>query len=183
MNKDTIILAGGCFWCTEAIFIRLKGVISVTSGYSGGDIENPTYEQVSSGTTGHAECIKIEYDTQVITLDKLLDVFWHTHNPTELNRQGNDIGTQYRSAVFYETEEQKQIIEKSLNELKESNYYDKPIVTKIEKFKKFYEAENYHKDYFEKNPNKPYCNYVITPKIVKLMDFYKKEIKEKYTQE
>ena len=180
MNNETIILAGGCFWCTEAIFKRLKGVASVTPGYSGGDVENPTYEQVTTGKTGHAESIKIEYDPSQISLKHLLDVFWHTHNPTELNRQGNDLGTQYRSAIFYQNQEQNKVIQESLKVLKESNYYSEPIVTIIEEYKNFYPAEDYHKDYFDNNPNKPYCTYVITPKIAKLMDFYKKDVKQEY---
>ena len=176
--------AGGCFWCTEALFKRLKGVTSVVPGYSGGnpsaDGENPTYEQVCSGTTGHAEAIQIEFDPKLIPLEKLLDIFWHTHNPTTLNQQGNDVGTQYRSAIFYHDEKQKEIAEKSKVELIKSNLYKDPIVTEIVPFANFYVAESYHKDYYDKNKDDGYCNFVIDPKIQKLLKDYGKDVKEKY---
>lgn len=182
MNKQSIILAGGCFWCTEAVFKRLKGVLLVTSGYSGGELQNPTYEQVTSGETKHAESIKVVFDADEISLEHLLEVFWHTHNPTELNRQGSDVGTQYRSAIFYFDDTQKAIIDKSLQELKDSKFYKEDIVTEIKQYTNFYPAEEYHSNYYENHTSKPYCTFVITPKISKLMDFYKKDIKNEYSQ-
>lgn len=173
-------LAGGCFWCTEAIFKRLKGVVTIKPGYGGGDVENPSYEQVSTGETGHAEAIQIEFDPAQIGFDKILDIFWHTHNPTTLNQQGNDIGTQYRSAIFYHDEKQKEIALKSKEELEKEGIYKDPIVTEIVPFKNFYEAESYHKDYYDKNNDKPYCTFVINPKIKKLLEKYSKEVKEEY---
>ena len=168
-------LAGGCFWCTEAIFKRLKGVTSVVPGYAGGnpsaDGEDPSYDQVCSGETGHAEAIQIEFDEKLIPYEKLLDIFWHTHNPTTLNQQGNDIGTQYRSSIFYHNEEQKKIAEKAK---------DPTFVTEIVPFTNFYPAESYHKDYYDKNKDAPYCNFVIDPKIQKLLKEYSKEIKDEY---
>lgn len=161
--------AGGCFWCTEAIFKRLKGVISVRPGYAGGQAENPTYEQVSSGKTGHAEAIQIKFDPTVISFYKLLDVFWATHDPTTLNRQGADIGTQYRSVIFYHNENQKLAAEKSLRELEKSGKFSSPIVTKIEPFTNFYPAESYHQNYYETHKDAPYCQIVIDPKIQKLL--------------
>ncbi len=182
MNKSTEIatLAGGCFWCTEAIFKRLKGVKSVVPGYSGGDIENPTYEQVCSGGTGHAEAIQIEFDPSKIPFEKILDIFWHTHNPTTLNQQGNDIGTQYRSSIFYHDKSQQEIAEKSKAELGKSRLYKDPIVTEIVPFSKFYIAEDYHKDYFDSNREKSYCNFVIDPKIHKLLKEYGQDVKDEY---
>ena len=173
-------MAGGCFWCTEAIFKRLKGVKSVTSGYSGGTIENPSYEQVSSGTTGYAEAIQIEFDPKVIPFEKILDVFWHTHNPTTLNSQGNDVGTQYRSAIFYQTQKQKEIAEKSKVDLEAEKIYKDKIVTEIIPFTNFYSAEHYHKDYYDNNKEDSYCTFVINPKIQKLMQKYEKDVKEEY---
>jgi len=182
MNKkiETATLANGCFWCTEAIFKRLKGVISVKPGYSGGTTENPSYEEVCSGTTGHAESIQIEFDPKIISFDKILEVFWHTHDPTTPNRQGNDIGTQYRSAIFYHSEIQKHTALKSKKNLENGKIYTDPIVTQIVPFTKFYEAENYHKDYFERNKDYPYCRFVVNPKIKKLMEKYGKDVKEEY---
>ena len=182
MNKkiETATLANGCFWCTEAIFKRLKGVISVKPGYSGGTTENPSYEEVCSGTTGHAESIQIEFDPKIISFDKILEVFWHTHDPTTPNRQGNDIGTQYRSAIFYHSEIQKHTASKSKKNLENGKIYTDPIVTQIVPFTKFYEAENYHKDYFERNKDYPYCRFVVNPKIKKLMEKYGKDVKEEY---
>lgn len=173
-------LAGGCFWCTEAVFKRLKGVISVKPGYAGGSTENPTYEEVSSGQTGHAESIQIEFDSTLIDFEKILEVFWHTHDPTTLNQQGNDMGTQYRSVIFFHDDVQlKKALESKKNLEKERTYKD-PIVTEIIPFTNFYEAENYHKNYFDKNKDKPYCNFVITPKIQKLLQKYGNIIKEEY---
>jgi peptide-methionine (S)-S-oxide reductase len=177
---QTATLAGGCFWCTEAIFKRLKGVTSVLPGYAGGQRENPSYDQVSSGATGHAEAIQIEFDPNQIPFEKILDIFWHTHNPTTMNQQGNDIGTQYRSAIFYADATQKEIAEKSKEELKQSGYYKNPIVTEITPFTNFYVAENYHKDYYERNKDQPYCNFIIDPKIQKLLKEYSQDVKEEY---
>jgi peptide-methionine (S)-S-oxide reductase len=182
-NLEIATLAGGCFWCTEAIFKRLKGVISVKPGYSGGEKENPTYEEVCTGKTGHAESIQIEFDSNLITFDKILDVFWHTHDPTTLNQQGNDMGTQYRSAIFYHDEKQKVVAQNSKTSLEKEDVYKDPIVTEIVPFNKFYEAENYHKDYFDRNKEYPYCNFVITPKIQKLLQKYGDQVKEEYKKE
>lgn len=172
--------AGGCFWCTEAIFKRLKGVHFVESGYAGGTVENPSYDQVCSGTTGHAEAIQIEFNPTVIPYEKLLDIFWHAHDPTTLNQQGNDHGTQYRSAVFYHSEEQKKIAEASKTQLERDNVYKNPIVTEITEFKNFYPAEEYHNNYYDRNKTYPYCSFVIDPKIQKLLKEYKQDVKEEY---
>jgi len=169
-NLETIILAGGCFWCTEAIFLRLKGVKTVVSGYSGGEKENPTYEEVSSGETGHAECIKIEFDPTEITLDKILEVFLNLHDPTTLNRQGADTGTQYRSAIFYMDDKQKSVIDEAIK--KAQVHYKDKIVTEVVKYKNFFKAEDYHQKYYDSNKGAMYCNLVITPKIKKLLDMY-----------
>ena len=182
MNNDseTATLANGCFWCSEAIFKRLKGVKSVTPGYAGGTIKNPSYDQVCNGTTGHAESIQIVFDPSVIDFDKILNIFWHTHNPTTLNRQGNDVGTQYRSAIFYHNEKQKEIAEKSKKDLEQERIYKDSIVTEITPFNNFYTAENYHKDYYDKNKQAAYCNFVIDPKIHKLLKEYENDIKTEY---
>jgi len=177
-GTDTATLANGCFWCTEAIFEQLDGVISATSGYTGGSVENPTYKQVCTGETGHAECLQIVYDPSKISFDELLEVFWETHDPTTLNRQGNDIGTQYRSGVFYHNEEQRQKAEKYKADLDKSGAFDKPVVTEITPFKKFYPAEDYHQQYFENNENNnPYCKVVIRPKIDKFRKVFKDKLK------
>ena len=173
-------LAGGCFWCTEAIFKRLKGVISVLPGYSGGSIEHPTYEQVCSGTTGHAEAVQIEFDSKLIPYEKLLEVFFYTHDPTTFNQQGNDIGPQYRSVIFYHDEQQKETVEKFVKDLEEKMVYPRPIITTLKPFENFYIAEDYHKNYFERNKDAPYCSYVIGPKIHKLLVEFGKEVKEEY---
>ena len=178
MEKATF--AGGCFWCTEAIFQRLKGVSSVLPGYSGGEWENPSYEEVCSGTTGHAEAIQIEFDPGKISFDKLLEVFFYTHDPTTINQQGNDIGPQYRSIIFYHDLTQKRIAEKFIKKIEEKKVYRRPIATTIEQFKNFYIAEDYHKNYFERNKNAPYCNITIAPKIHKLLEKFGSEIKEEY---
>jgi peptide-methionine (S)-S-oxide reductase len=182
MNDDseTATLANGCFWCSEAIFKRLKGVKSVTPGYAGGTIKNPSYDQVCNGTTGHAESIQIVFDPSVIDFDKILNIFWHTHNPTTLNRQGNDVGTQYRSAIFYHNEKQREIAEKSKKDLEKERIYKDSIVTEITPFKNFYTAENYHKDYYDKNKQAAYCNFVIDPKIHKLLKEYENDIKTEF---
>lgn len=180
MNTQIATFANGCFWCTEAIFKRLKGVLSVKPGYSGGTTINPTYEQVSNGNTGHAESIQIEFDPEKISFNTLLDIFWHTHDPTTLNQQGNDIGTQYRSAIFYRDESQKEEAEKLKQELEKEKTYKDPIVTEILPFTKFYEAENYHKDYYDRNKDYPYCRFVIDPKIKKLLEKYGSKVKDEY---
>lgn len=175
---ETATLANGCFWCTEAVFKRLKGVTTVTPGYTGGARPNPTYDQVSTGATGHAEAIQITFDPEIISFETLLDIFFHTHNPTTLNQQGNDVGTQYRSAIFYHDQKQKKIAEEIITMLELSETFKDPIVTEISEFTEFYPAEDYHKDYYEKNRNKPYCTFVITPKISKLIAQYSDNIKE-----
>jgi peptide-methionine (S)-S-oxide reductase len=176
MEKATI--AGGCFWCTEAIFKRLKGVDSAISGYTGGQTENPTYEDVCSGTTGHAEAIQITFDPKVISFETLLHVFFKLHDPTTLNQQGNDVGTQYRSAIFYHNDKQKTEAEKVKEEIEKSGMYKDKIVTEISAFTKFYEAEGYHKNYFDRNSDAPYCRYVIDPKIQKLYKEFKEQVKK-----
>ncbi|MFF5382440.1 peptide-methionine (S)-S-oxide reductase MsrA [Pedobacter suwonensis] len=167
----------GCFWCTEAIFQRLKGVISVKSGYEGGALSNPTYEEVCTGATGHAEVLEITYNPMVISYDELLEVFWKSHDPTTLNRQGADSGTQYRSVIFYHSAEQKALAEKYKAELNKTNAYGKKVVTAIEAAKPFYVAENYHQNYFNKNGSEPYCRLVILPKIQKLEKVFKAKLK------
>lgn len=164
-KNEVAVFGGGCFWCTEAIFKSLKGVSSVLPGYAGGESKNPTYEQVSTGKTGHAEVIKIEYDSSIVSYQDLLTVFFATHDPTTLNRQGADVGTQYRSVIFYTTEEQKEQAEKFILEINNSNKEGSPVVTEIKSLEKFYEAENYHKDYFANNKGNPYCELVINPKL------------------
>jgi peptide-methionine (S)-S-oxide reductase len=167
----------GCFWCTEAIFQRLKGVTEVKSGYEGGDVPNPTYEEVCSGTTNHAEVSEITFDPTKISFTELLEVFWKNHDPTTLNRQGADVGTQYRSVVFYHNEEQKTTAEKYKAELNKAKAFSKPIVTTVVKAEKFYVAENYHQDYFIKNGEQPYCRLVILPKMEKLEKLFKSKLK------
>ena len=180
-NKtETATLANGCFWCTEAIFKRLKGIKSILPGYAGGIVKNPSYDQVCTGKTGHAESIQIEFDPKVIPFEKILDIFWGTHNPTTLNRQGNDIGTQYRSAIFFHDEKQKEIAEKSKKNFEKEGVYKDPIVTEITHFRDFYVAEDYHKNYYENNQNDPYCNFVIDPKINKLLQQNRNDVKEVY---
>ena len=174
---DVATFAAGCFWCTEAVFQRLKGVIKVESGYSGGSVPNPTYEAVCTGQTGHAECIQITYDPKIISYKELLEVFWKTHDPTTLNRQGNDTGTQYRSAIFYHNDEQKRLAEKYKHELKAAEIWEDPIVTEISEFKKFYKAEDYHQNYYNQNGNQPYCSFVITPKIEKFKKVFADKLK------
>ena len=178
-QTDTATLANGCFWCTEAIFEQLDGVISAVSGYTGGEVENPTYKAVCSGETGHAECLQIVYDPSKISFDELLEVFWQTHDPTTLIRQGADEGTQYRSGIFYHNAEQKAKAEKYKAELDKSGAFDRPIVTEITPFTKFYPAEDYHQAYFENNENKnPYCKIVIRPKLDKFQKVFKNKLKK-----
>jgi len=167
----------GCFWCTEAIFQRLNGVEKVMPGYSGGHVENPTYEQVCTGTTGHAESIQITYDPAKISYDALLEVFWKTHDPTTKNRQGNDIGPQYRSVVFYHDPGQKKLAESYKARLETEKIWDRPIVTEIEPFSKFWPAEDYHRNYYSNNPSKGYCALVITPKIEKFKKIFRERLK------
>lgn len=177
-NLDVATFGSGCFWCTEAIFERVKGVQKVISGYSGGTTENPTYKEVCTGTTGHAECTQIYYDPSVISYDELLEIFWKTHDPTTLNRQGNDVGTQYRSVIFYHNLEQKEKAEYYKKKLEEEKIWDKPIVTEITEFKKFYPAEDYHQNYYDNNPYQGYCAFVITPKIEKFEKIFKDKLKK-----
>jgi peptide-methionine (S)-S-oxide reductase len=179
-KMEIATLANGCFWCSEAIFNRLKGVKSVLPGYSGGDVENPSYNEVCTGRTGHAESAQIEFNPDVISFERLLDVFWHTHDPTTRNRQGNDVGTQYRSAIFYHDEKQQEIAQKSKRELEEEGDYKDPIVTEIVPFKRFYVAEDYHKNYYEHHQDVPYCRFVIDPKIHKLLSKYGKDLKDEH---
>jgi len=176
-KTDTATFGTGCFWCTEAIFERLKGVIKVVSGYGGGNIPDPTYEEVSTGTTGHAECCQVIYDASKISYDELLEVFWKTHDPTTLNRQGNDVGTQYRSVIFYHSPEQKEKAEHYKKELDSSGAFNKPIVTAIEPYKNFYSAEDYHQKYFEYNGGQMYCRLVIAPKVDKFEKVFKNKLK------
>ena len=159
------VLGGGCFWCTEAIFKRVKGVKAVTSGYTGGNVMDPSYHQVCAGNTGHAEVVRISFDPAIIAFEELLTVFWHAHDPTSLNRQGNDIGSQYRSIILYADESQREQAEASLKAMDASGVYRQPIVTEIKPLEKFYPAEDYHHDYFAQNPNQPYCQAVIAPKV------------------
>ena len=169
MNKS-IILGGGCFWCTEAVFKYVDGISKIIPGYIGGKTINPTYEQVCSGLTGHAEVIKINFDDRKVDLKKLLSIFFKTHNPTTLNRQGNDIGTQYRSVIFYNNNDEYIFFKTFIENLEKSNDFESKIVTSLEKMTKFFEAESYHHNYFEKNPLNGYCNMVIRPKINKFLD-------------
>jgi peptide-methionine (S)-S-oxide reductase len=176
-NNEIAVFAGGCFWCTEAVFQNLRGVTSVLPGYSGGQVADPTYEQVSSGTTGHAEATKIEFDPGVIKYGDLLNVFFATHDPTTINRQGNDVGEQYRSIIFYMNEAQKKEAENFIARLKNDKVFESPIVTTIEPFEKFYLAEDYHKNYFLNHSSQPYCQIVINPKLQKLKEKFAELLK------
>lgn len=167
MAKEIATLGGGCFWCLEAVYDDLQGVTDVVSGYSGGHVVNPTYEQVCNKTTGHAEVVQIEFDTDVISFKDLLDVFFTIHDPTTLNRQGNDVGPQYRSAIYYHSPEQKAIAEQTIAEVNASGIWGKPIVTEVTAFDKFYAAEDYHQEYFKHNPFAGYCQVVVAPKVAK----------------
>ena len=179
MGTETITFGSGCFWCTEAIFQQVKGVEKVVSGYSGGHVVNPTYEQVCEKNTGHAEVCQLTFDPSQVSVDELLEIFWQTHDPTTLNQQGNDVGPQYRSVVFYHNEMQKQRAEFFLTELSKSGAYEKPIVTTIEPYKNFYKAENYHQDYYKQNGSQPYCYFVIRPKVEKFEKAFKDKMKPK----
>jgi peptide-methionine (S)-S-oxide reductase len=179
MGTQVATLAGGCFWCLEAVFDEVKGVHSVESGYTGGHVENPSYKVVCTGMTGHAEAVRITFDPDIVSYRDLLHVFFGIHDPTTLNRQGADVGTQYRSAIFYHDEEQKKMAQEVIKELEDQNIFDRPIVTKLEKMDKFYVAEGYHQEYFANNPYQPYCMAVVAPKVSKFrkhyMDMLKKE--------
>ncbi len=168
----------GCFWCVEAIYDLVEGVVHVESGYSGGHVENPSYKEVTTGRTGHAEVARVLFNPEIISYTELLEVLWHTHNPTTLNRQGNDIGPMYRSVIFYHSEEQKKIAEASLKKTDASGLWDDPIVTTIEPLENYYVAENYHQNYFENNPNAGYCSYVIAPKVAKFKKDFKHLLKD-----
>ena len=175
---ETATLAGGCFWCIEAVFDDLEGVEDVVSGYSGGHKDNPTYQEVCSETTGHAEVVQITFDPAILSYADLLRVFFTVHDPTQLNRQGNDIGTSYRSAIFYHTDEQRQTAEKVIREITAEGIYDDPIVTEVTPFDKFWPAENYHQEYFANNPNQPYCAAVVAPKVAKFRQKFVHRLKQ-----
>lgn len=180
MDNQKLELAtfgSGCFWCTEAIFQQIRGVEKVMPGYSGGKRENPTYEQVSSGATGHAEVTQLSYDPSVVSFDELLEIFWKSHDPTTLNRQGADVGTQYRSVIFYHNQKQKEIAEQYKKKLNEAGAFDNPVVTEITEFKAFYPAENYHVNYYNNNKRAPYCTFVIQPKLDKLKKVFSHKLK------
>jgi len=176
---ETATFGTGCFWCTEAVFQQLRGVESVTSGYSGGDVVNPTYEQVCDGSTGHAEVIQVKFDPAAISYDELLKVFWQTHDPTTPNQQGNDIGTQYRSAIFYHSDEQRRVAEAYKQQLDDSKTFSSAIVTEITPFKNFYAAEKYHQNYFNDNPYQGYCQFIVRPKVEKFQKQFKELLKDK----
>lgn len=178
ITMETATFGAGCFWCVEAVFQSLKGVEKVISGYSGGQVVNPSYRQVCTGTTGHAEVCQISYDPSEISFEELLEVFWSTHDPTTLNRQGNDVGPQYRSVIFYHNESQKVLAEKYKKELDESGAFNHPIVTEISPFETFYVAEDYHQEYYDLNPNQPYCTYVIKPKMDKFQKVFRDKLKQ-----
>ena len=177
---EVATFGNGCFWCTEAIFQQLEGVEKVESGYAGGEVKNPTYEQVCSGNTGHAEVLRITYDPARISFNELLEVFWGSHDPTTLNRQGNDIGTQYRSVVFYHEEEQKALAEKYKEQLDASGAFNDPIVTAVEPIPEYYPAEDYHQNYFNRNTQQPYCNFLIRPKLAKFRKEFREKLKPEY---
>jgi peptide-methionine (S)-S-oxide reductase len=177
-NLEIILLGGGCFWCTEAVFQRLDGVKEVISGYAGGLVEKPTYRQICTGTTGHAEVIQVVYDPKIISLEALLEVFWVTHDPTTLNRQGADVGPQYRSAIFYLNDYQRVVAEQMKSELDKSGVFDSPLVTEITAFTNFYPAEDYHHDYYNQNGIQPYCQFVVRPKVDKLKKHFADRLRE-----
>ncbi len=177
-HVDTATFGAGCFWCVEAQFQMLEGVVKVESGFSGGTVKSPTYEQVCTGTTGHAEVCNIYYDPSKITYDELLAAFWQCHNPTELNRQGNDVGTQYRSVIFYHNEQQRALAEKYKKALDAEHAWDKPIVTEISPFTAFYKAEDYHQNYYNTNGDAPYCRFVVRPKVEHFKAVFKDKLKQ-----
>jgi peptide-methionine (S)-S-oxide reductase len=174
---EVTTLGGGCFWCTEAVFSQLKGVEEIEPGYSGGNVENPSYEQVSTGKTGHAEVAQINFDPAVISFKEILQIFFSIHDPTSLNMQGADIGTQYRSVIFYHDDEQKAIAEQVIKEFSDEGAFDAPIVTQVEPSKAFYKAEDYHREYYKRHPEQPYCRVVIAPKIAKFRQLYLDKLK------
>ncbi len=176
-TTETATLGGGCFWCVEAIYQDVIGVHKVVSGYAGGEVENPTYQEVCSGTTGHAEVVQIAFDPTVISFEEILFIFWRTHDPTTLNRQGNDVGTQYRSVIYYHDEEQKKIAEQSMAETDASDLWADPIVTEIAPLPIFYEGEAYHQNYFVDNPYQPYCIFVINPKVQKFRKSFRNKLR------
>ena len=175
---ESVVVGGGCFWCTEAVFSELKGVVSVEPGYAGGTVPNPSYEQVCTGRTGHAEVVRITFDPSIITYKELFSVFFTVHDPTTPNRQGADVGTQYRSIILYQTPEQKSIAEQMIREVAASGIWERPLVTQLEAFKAFYPAEDYHRAYFKNNPRQPYCQVVIAPKIRKFREHYLERLKQ-----
>ena len=176
-NIESIVLGAGCFWCTEVVFKQLRGVVTVVPGYAGGELANPNYEQVCGGDTGHAEVIKVDFESDQISLETLLEVFFSIHNPTTLNQQGHDVGTQYRSVVFFNMPEQESVVKSKVLQLTNEHIYPDPIVTEIKLLDKFYEAEDYHHDYFKKNPDKVYCQLVINPKLQKFKEKWVKLLK------
>jgi peptide-methionine (S)-S-oxide reductase len=180
MGKDLQIatLAGGCFWCLEAVFKELKGVESVESGYSGGTVPDPTYHEVCDGETGHAETVRVTFDPSVLSYHNLLTIFFTIHDPTTLNRQGNDVGTQYRSAVFYHDEEQKKILDEVMGEIAAASIWGAPLVTEVRPFEAFYPAEDYHQEYFKKNPWQPYCRVVVAPKVAKFRQKFAERLRK-----
>lgn len=180
MAKEIATLGGGCFWCLEAVYDQLRGVEDVVSGYSGGHVVNPTYEQVCNKTTGHAEVTQITFDNEQISFSELLDIFFTTHDPTTLNRQGNDVGPQYRSAIFTHSDEQKRVAEAKIKEITETKLWDNPIVTEVSAFEKFYAAEDYHQRYFEQNPDAGYCRVIVAPKVAKFRKQYFNKLKKEY---
>lgn len=177
MNTQVATLAGGCFWCLEAVFAQLRGVTKVASGYSGGHVPSPSYQAVCTGTTGHAEVVQVTFDADEISFRDLLEVFFTMHDPTTLDRQGGDVGTQYRSAIFYHDDDQRRVAEAVIRELEAEHVFDEPIVTKIEPLKAFYPAEEYHREYYRRNSNQPYCRAVIAPKVAKLRSKYLQKLK------
>jgi peptide-methionine (S)-S-oxide reductase len=176
-RRETATLGSGCFWCSEALFSLIRGVEKVESGYSGGNVENPSYEQVSTGATGHAEVVQLTFDPDIISFREILEVFFATHDPTSLNRQGNDVGTQYRSVILYRDQRQKETAEKLIKELDSQKLWKKPVITEVEPLKMFYKAEDYHKNYFKRHPEEAYCRLVIAPKIAKLHELYVSKLK------
>jgi peptide-methionine (S)-S-oxide reductase len=177
MNLQLATFGSGCFWCTEAVFLRVKGVESVKSGYTGGKIKNPAYREICSGLTGHAEVVQISYNPSLISFEELLEIFWNTHDPTTLNKQGADEGTQYRSVIFYHNEEQKKLAEQYKTQLANSGLFKNPIVTEISPLREFYKAEDYHQDYYALNQSQSYCQYVIRPKVEKLKKQFETKLK------
>jgi peptide-methionine (S)-S-oxide reductase len=177
-KMEVATLGGGCFWCIEAAFNKIRGVVNVESGYAGGELASPTYEQVCTGTTGHAEVVQVTFDPDIISFEEILEIFFTAHDPTTLNRQGADVGSQYRSVIFYHNEKQRKVAEQVIAELGASKVWDNPIVTQIEPFKNFYKAEEYHRKYFSRHPEAAYCRVVITPKITKLRKKYREKLKK-----